>query len=233
MFQLICHNILFLAETFKISCPECPTDDSKILFDDRMAFELHYKKSHKAQVKFGCVSCDYNSKKFNLLKNHSKKHIVRKYECNECSKTYSQKSELNHHKTNDHKLKICRKCNLEFHDLEAYLEHKATHNIVQPKSKTAAAPLECPDCKKVLMTQGGLFTHRKMHLEKPKFKCQTCEKSFFQKVNLINHTKTHNIQNKSFSCEQCDKKFFEKSHLQRHQNFHSVSRDYECSGQFI
>jgi uncharacterized Zn-finger protein len=132
-----------------------------------------------------------------------------------------------YHKTTIHGLKFCRKCNLEFGDNESFIEHKASHLAKAKTAKTAEK--ECDVCGKMLQTTGGLFTHRKMHSEKPKFRCLICQKEFFQKVNLLNHEKTHNIQNRSFNCNQCDKSFFEKSHLLRHQNFHSESRDYQCN----
>lgn len=181
---------------------------------------------------FACVVCDYNAKKFILLRNHFKRHLVGRYQCSDCPNAYSQKSDLNYHKTTIHGRNVCRKCNLEFDTLEQLSEHKnshATSSTTKPKSTKTADLKECPDCGKMLQTTGGLFTHRKMHLEKPKFRCEICQKEFFQKVNLLNHEKTHNIQNRNFSCSQCDKSFFEKSHLLRHQNFHSESRDFQCN----
>lgn len=202
------------------------------MFDDRATFEQHYKKSHKEQpVVFACVVCDYNSKKFILLRNHFKRHLVGSHQCNDCPNSYPQKSELNYHKSTVHGRKVCRKCNIEFESLESFLEHKSSHatsSTLKPKAAKAAEK-ECPDCGKMLQTTGGLFTHRKMHLEKPKFRCEICQKEFFQKVNLVNHEKTHNIQNRNYNCSQCDKSFFEKSHLLRHQNFHSESRDFQCN----
>lgn len=211
---------------------DCPPSTDEKTFDDRATFELHYKKSHKDQpIVFACVACDYHAKKFTLLRNHFKRHLVGRYQCNDCSNSYSQKSDLNFHKTTIHGRKVCRKCNLDFDSDESFLEHKNSHAIASvSKQKSAkSAEKECPDCGKMLQTTGGLFTHRKMHLEKPKFRCEVCQKEFFQKVNLVNHEKTHNIQNRNFRCEQCDKSFFEKSHLLRHQNFHSESRDFQCN----
>lgn len=215
--------------SIKILCIDCqPTT----VFDDRMTFELHYKKSHKEQpVVFACVVCDYNAKKFILLRNHFKRHLVGRFQCNDCPSTYSQKSDLNYHKTMIHGRRLCRKCSMEFDSDEALMEHKNSHATSSLSKPKAAKPAEkeCPDCGKMLQTTGGLFTHRKMHLEKPKFRCEICAKEFFQKVNLLNHEKTHNIQNRNYNCSQCDKSFFEKSHLLRHQNFHSESRDYQCN----
>lgn len=130
-----------------------------------------------------------------------------------------------------HGRRLCRKCSMEFDSDEALMEHKNSHATSSLSKPKAAKPAEkeCPDCGKMLQTTGGLFTHRKMHLEKPKFRCEICAKEFFQKVNLLNHEKTHNIQNRNYNCSQCDKSFFEKSHLLRHQNFHSESRDYQCN----
>lgn len=180
---------------------------------------------------FACVVCEYNAKKFVLLRNHFKRHVVGRYQCTgaDCTNSYSHKSDLMYHKTTVHGLKFCRKCNMEFGDLEAFLEHKASHaNLSKPKP-VKPAEKECDVCGKMLQTTGGLFTHRKMHSEKPKYRCEICQKEFFQKVNFLNHEKTHNIQNRNFNCDQCDKSFFEKSHLLRHQNFHSESRDYQCN----
>lgn len=222
-------------KSIQISCPSCPKHE-KILFDDKHSYELHFRKAHDYEISFGCSVCDYISKKFVLLKNHFKKHIgSKKFKCNECEEEFRQKSELNFHKTTEHKLKICRKCNFEFNNFQAYLEHKESHDDLQiAKNNKAAMKVgqvgrECEICGKILMTQGGLMTHVRMHSEAPKFRCELCQKEFFQKVNLINHTKTHNIQNRSYSCSKCEKKFFEKSHLQRHQNFHNVSREFECT----
>lgn len=222
--------------SIQISCPSCPKHE-KLLFDDKHSYELHFRKTHNYdEISFGCSVCDYISKKFVLLKNHFKKHVgSKKFKCNECEQEFRQKSELNYHRTTEHKLKICRKCNFEFNNFEAYLEHKESHDDLQmvknnkATSKFGQVGRECGICGKVLMTQGGMITHVRMHSEAPKFRCELCQKEFFQKVNLINHTKTHNIQNRSYSCSKCEKKFFEKSHLQRHQNFHTSSREFECS----
>jgi hypothetical protein len=232
-------NLILLADNEKvknvlIACPICPAASPpqiEKVYDNKNTFDLHYKNIHKDEILYGCASCNYNSKKFVLLKNHFKKHLeLKKYKCT-CLKEFAQKSELNNHKISEHNLKICRKCNLEFSSFERYLAHKESHGSVQTtKNGTSTkAGIECSVCGKVLMTQGGMMTHRKMHSESPKYRCEECQKEFFQKVNLINHAKTHNIQNRSYSCNKCDKKFFEKSHLQRHQNFHNVSREFECS----
>ena len=158
-----------------------------------------------------------------MLKNHFKKHILKKFQCNQCMDTFPQKSQLNSHKTIEHNLRICR-CKQEFDSIEAYLEHKSKEcqSVMKTKLNTGSGSLECKDCKKNFTSSSSLFTHRKMHNEQPKFKCQICQKEFFQKINLTNHTKTHNAQNRSYSCGKCEKKFFERSHLQRHQNFHNV-----------
>lgn len=171
---MIYNKSLLLAETeeqknsIKVLCAVCHT-----IFEDRLTFELHHKKSHKDPVVFACVVCDYSSKKFVLLRNHFKRHLAGRFECTECSKIYVQKSELNYHKATVHGLKLCRKCNLEFEDAESFKEHRKTH-VTNPSSKkktTNIADKSCPDCGKILQTTGGLFTHRKMHLESPKFRC--------------------------------------------------------------
>jgi hypothetical protein len=187
--------------SIKILCTECKPQQQF----DHGQFELHHKKEHLGKtIIYACVVCDYNAKKFILLRNHFRRHLI----------GYDQKSDVNFHKASVN-------------------NHSPTTIALKPPKPAKIADCgkavqKCPDCGKILQTTGGLFTHRKMHLEKPKFKCTVCEKEFFQKVNLVNHEKTHNIQNRNYRCCQCDKSFFEKSHLLRHQNFHSESRDFQC-----
>jgi Zinc finger, C2H2 type len=130
-------------------------------------------------VVYACTACEYNAKKFILLRNHFKRHLrVGRFQCNssDCLNTYSQKSDLNFHKSTIHGLKVCRKCNLEFENAESFLEHKNSHTTTvaskTKQAKVADQNRSCPDCGKVLQTPGGLFTHRKMHLEKPQYRCE-------------------------------------------------------------
>lgn len=211
-------------QNVEIICPK-PECRNLEIFSDKTAFEEHFRDNHrKDKIQFGCSSCDYTCKKFNMLKNHYKKHILKKFQCGLCLDSFPQKSQLNSHKTLEHNVRVCR-CKQEFDNIEAYLEHRNNdcQSMTRTKINNSTGLLECEDCKKNFTSISSLFTHRKMHNETPKFKCQICQKEFFQKINLTNHTKTHNAQNRSFSCTKCDKKFFERSHLQRHQNFHNVS----------
>jgi hypothetical protein len=177
-------NIFFLSadnnkpkSSIKILCVDCPD----VVFEDRSSFESHWNSNHKTQpIVFACVVCEYNAKKFILLRNHVKRHLEGRYECSDCPTTYSQKSDLNYHKTTVHGLKVCRKCNMEFETAESFEEHKNSHVKSSVKVKTAkSSDKSCPDCGKVLQTSGGLFTHRKMHLEKPKFRCEVSFEASF------------------------------------------------------
>ena len=160
--------------SIKILCTDCPPDVPAV-FVDRATFESHWNKDHNNQpMIFACVVCEYNAKKFILLRNHAKRHLEGRYECSDCSLTYSQKSDLNYHKVTYHHLKVCRKCNLEFDSAESFIEHKNSHTktLTSKVKSVKVADKSCPDCGKILQTTGGLFTHRKMHLEKPKFRCE-------------------------------------------------------------
>lgn len=119
-----------------------------------------------------------------------------------------QKPSNNHQQSPANTSKICRKCNEQFESVESLREHNKTQHNNNSASANGGATVNggqmCSQCGKVLMTIGGLYTHRKMHEEKPKFKCDVCAKDFFQKINLINHHKTHE-GTRPFQCTQCEK----------------------------
>lgn len=75
-------------------------------------------------------------KKFILLRNHFKRHLAGRYQCGDCPNNYSQKNDLNDHKTAVHGYKICRKCSQQFDTVKDLLEHKSSHTTASSRSKS-------------------------------------------------------------------------------------------------
>ena len=61
------------------------------------------------------------------------------------------------------------------------------------------------------------------------YKCQTCAKSFFSKINLKRHINVIHKGHKDFKCDLCGKSFSEKGKLKRHNyTVHEGHKDHNC-----
>ncbi|XP_062706501.1 zinc finger protein 35-like [Aedes albopictus] len=229
-----------------ITCHKC----SK-LFETKIEFEFHYRKSYNQEPVYCCTTCDKQINQYKAYRLHIYRHLnsaTQRYTCGTCAKVFHQKSDLNRHEsvhesqsavkasvprtepdriapavaaTANGKI-ACDRCEAVFaNQAEIRIHVKKVHPI--PKQM-----IECPDCGKFL-SAGSLYSHRKIHSDGPKFTCEDCDKSFVQKINFIHHRKKHLPNDeRPFPCAECGKAFFEKSHLQRHQFFHSEERPYKC-----
>lgn len=229
-----------------ITCHKC----SK-LFETKIEFEFHYRKSYNQEPVYCCTTCDKQITQYKAYRLHIYRHLnsaTQRYTCGTCAKVFHQKSDLNRHEsvhesqsavkasvprtepdriapavaaTANGKI-ACDRCDAVFaNQAEIRIHVKKVHPI--PKQM-----IECPDCGKFL-SAGSLYSHRKIHSDGPKFTCEDCDKSFVQKINFIHHRKKHLPNDeRPFPCAECGKAFFEKSHLQRHQFFHSEERPYKC-----
>ena len=66
---------------------------------------------------------------------------------------------------------------------------------------------------------------KKCHIKK--FKCDTCNKMFSKKCNLIHHRRLHTGEN-MHECKDCTKKFSRLDHLKRHSVVHTGEKQFAC-----
>lgn len=71
-------------------------------------------------------------------------------------------------------------------------------------------------------------THMRWHTDERPYKCDMCEKSYVQKINLIWHKQRHTGE-KSFECVPCERKFGRKSRYIAHMKIHSSGKVHKCS----
>jgi KRAB domain-containing zinc finger protein len=71
--------------------------------------------------------------------------------------------------------------------------------------------------------------HQYIHAkETKKLSCQQCSKSFFQKIDLMRHGRTHTGET-PYGCTVCDKAFISSSRLNQHMRVHTGYKPYNCT----
>uniref|UniRef100_T1IK77 C2H2-type domain-containing protein n=1 Tax=Strigamia maritima TaxID=126957 RepID=T1IK77_STRMM len=140
-----------------------------------------------------------------------------RYQCSDCSKSYSTMSGLSKHQqfhcvTQAKKSFGCKYCDKVYVSLGALKMHIRTHTL----------PCKCKLCGKAFSRPWLLQGHVRTHTGEKPFACQHCNRAFADRSNLRAHLQTHSDV-KKYSCKSCSKTFSRMSLLLKHE-------DGGCSG---
>ncbi|XP_012059213.1 PREDICTED: zinc finger and BTB domain-containing protein 24-like [Atta cephalotes] len=87
----------------------------------------------------------------------------------------------------------------------------------------------CDQCERTFALRQALLLHvQRIHIRARNYKCNECEKNFFNKHDLVKHLSIHS-QEKPHSCSICEKQFSRLTSLQRHKKVHKDETHYACS----
>ncbi|CAH0727755.1 unnamed protein product, partial [Brenthis ino] len=154
--------------------------------------------------------CPYCGKRMKITRKHLLLHTAeRKFKCNECSRSFYTKKDLESH-IKYHSKEPAFKC----HNCIAVFQTKATlarHMLIHTNVKD----FKCQICSKAFKWKNGLLRHMQIHNISREFKCEICEMSFSTKYGFQHHTRVHTGE-RPYKCELCSRPYSYKRDFNKH-----------------
>lgn len=163
-------------------CEEC-----NVSFRWKVSLHIHMRRHNNDYKKYTCTKCNKYFLAKESLKKHMNMHLgTITYDCEECEEQFTSKNEYRDH--------------LQTHsdsvDSVKNVEEKVTAKADEEKKKTSrSAPKARPTCKtcfKAFSSNSSLRKHEFTHMDVKPHKCDICNVSFAQKIQLRLHNKKHN-----------------------------------------
>uniref|UniRef100_A0A2I2ZNI4 Zinc finger protein 10 n=1 Tax=Gorilla gorilla gorilla TaxID=9595 RepID=A0A2I2ZNI4_GORGO len=183
---------------------------------------IQFARTHTGDKSYKCPDNDNSLTHGSSLGISKGIHREKPYECKECGKFFSWRSNLTRHQLihTGEKPYECKECGKSFSRSSHLTGHQKTH--------TGEEPYECKECGKSFSWFSHLVTHQRTHTGDKLYTCNQCGKSFVHSSRLIRHQRTHTGE-KPYECPECGKSFRQSTHLILHQRTHVRVRPYECN----
>ncbi|KAI8431352.1 hypothetical protein MSG28_015892 [Choristoneura fumiferana] len=247
-FGLEKHKRAFHVE--KDNHPQCPICLSYIASDNLSAHTSDHYSRHD------CLLCEHQSFSSQDMRRHLKMHgvgvAVKKkkggkqkalqadagvkscrnavssdqatpygYPCAECNKYFENKNQRWKHVQRHHREGYgCSTCGKRFAFKNNLNRHEQVHLSPLPRE-------QCPSCHKLVRVD-LVKTHARIHLQRERFSCVECAKSFVSRASYDHHlkyTQAHASKDiLKYKCNVCDKGYRSRGELRDHVNYQHIGQ---------
>ncbi|KAF9816888.1 hypothetical protein SFRURICE_012230 [Spodoptera frugiperda] len=206
-------------------CAECDVKFvSSVAYKRHMVMSVKHTQSTDS-IK-GCRTCGATFENAESLRHHHRKEHTRKR-----PKNYGKKP------TTGNWPAKCEHCEEEIPSAREYWTH--FRRVHPDKPYPVEKNHVCDICGKSFRGNAFLVYHKRTHSAERLYKCTQCDKSFYNRSNLLSvhsqgnaflvyHKRTHSAE-RLYKCTQCDKSFYNRSNLHVHEKTHSAARPYPCT----